>query len=136
MSTEPDTIAEARTIARDVGPSRAGDRIMSRDAIIVAVLALPQGEQGTFVRRLAQAAGWHPLCLLDEASVRAEVRALIETCEESAIVSADDVTDADIHAACIRVTAHIDLSEEYGLARFNAARAAIRMAEERRTGST
>jgi hypothetical protein len=100
------------------------------------VLALPDGERGTFIRELARRAGWHPLCLVDEASVHDEVRELNDTCDESAVVSAADVSDADVRAACIETTSRLDWSEERGLDRFNAARMAIRLAEERKAGAS
>lgn len=111
---------------------------MNRDAIIAAVLAMPKEERGALILVLAQASGWHPLSVLDEASVRDDIRAILEIdsafdgrCE----LTPDDVTDADILAACASIARHIDLAEELGAARYRAARAAIRLAETRQAES-
>jgi len=77
----------------------------------------------------------HVLLRLDESSVRAEIEELIATDETTTGLTADAVTDADIHAACCAVVEQIDLSEERGAAVFRAALAAIREAERRRTAS-
>jgi hypothetical protein len=73
----------------------------------------------------------HVLLRFDESSVRAEVAQVIETDETVTVLTADAVTDADIHAACRAVVEHTDLSEEHGAAVFRAALAAIREAERR-----
>ena len=75
----------------------------------------------------------HVLLRLDESSVRAEIAEVIATDETG--LTADAVTDADIHAACCAVVEQTDLSEERGAAVFRAALAAIREAERRRTAS-
>jgi hypothetical protein len=75
------------------------------------------------------------LLRLDESSVRAEVAEVIATDETLTGLTADVVTDADIHAACCAVVEQTDLSEELGAAVFRAALAAIREAEQRRTAS-
>ncbi len=51
-------------------------------------------------------------------------------------LTADDVTDVDIHAACCAVVEQTDLSEELGAAVYRAVLNAIREAERRRTAST
>ena len=56
---------------------------------------------------------------------------MIETDETVTALTADAVTDADIHAACRAVVEHTDLSEERGAAVFRAALAAIHEAERR-----
>jgi hypothetical protein len=78
----------------------------------------------------------HVLLWLNESTVRSEIAQVIETDEAVTTLTADAVTDADIHAACRAVVEHTDLSEEQGAAVFRAALAAIREAERRRTAST
>src|SRR6266446_4951611 len=77
----------------------------------------------------------HVLLRLDESSVRAEIAEVIATDETVTGLTADAVTDADIHAACCAVVEQTDLSEEQGSAVFRAALAAIREAQRRRTTS-
>ena len=83
----------------------------------------------------AGVAGSHVLLRLDESAVRAEIAELIATDETLTGVTADAVTDADIHAACRAVVECTDLSEERGAAAFRAALAAIRETERRRAAS-
>ena len=78
----------------------------------------------------------HVLLRLDESSVRAEIAEVIATDETVTGLTADAVTDADIHAACCAVVEQTDLSEELGAARFRAALVVIREAERRRATST
>ncbi len=78
----------------------------------------------------------HVLLRLDETSVRSEIADLIEADGTLMTLTADAVTDADIHAACCAVVEHTELSEERGAAVFRAALAAIREAERRRALST
>jgi hypothetical protein len=73
----------------------------------------------------------HVLLRLDETSVRSEIAHVIEADETLTTLTADAVTDTDIHAACCAVVEHTDLSEERGAAVFRAALAAIREAERR-----
>jgi len=77
----------------------------------------------------------HVLLRLDESSVRAEIAEVIATDETVTTLTADAVTDADIHAACCVVVEQTDLSEERGAAVFRAALAAIREAKRRRAAS-
>jgi hypothetical protein len=84
----------------------------------------------------AGAARSYVLLRLDESAVRAELAELIATDETLTGVTADAVTDADIHAACRAVVESTDLSEERGAAVFRAALAAIREAKQRRAAST
>lgn len=107
---------------------------MTRDAIIAAVLAMPKEERGALILVLAQASGWHPLSVLEEASVRNDIRAILEVdtaFDGCCKLTADDVTETDILAACASIARHTDLAEELGAARYRAARAAIRLAETR-----
>ena len=83
----------------------------------------------------AGAARSYVLLRLDESAVRAEIAELIATDETLTGVTADAVTDADIHAACRAVVESTDVSEERGAAAFRAALAAIREAERRRAAS-
>ena len=76
----------------------------------------------------------HVLLRLDESAVRAEIPEVIATDETG--LTADAVTDADIHAACCAVVECTDLSEERGTAVFRAALAAIREAGRRRAATT
>jgi len=82
------------------------------------------------------AARSHVLLRLDESAVRAEIAKVIATDETVTGLTADVVSDADIHAACCAVVECTDLSEERGAAVFRAALAAIREAERRRAAST
>ena len=84
----------------------------------------------------AGAARSHVLLRLDESAVKAEIAEVIATDETVTDLTADAVTDADIHAACCAVVECTDLSEERGAAVFRAALAAIREAERRRAAST
>jgi hypothetical protein len=84
----------------------------------------------------AGAARSHVLLRIDESAVRAEIADVIATDEAVTSLTADDVTDADIHAACCAVVEQTDLSEERGAAVFRAALTAIRESERRRTAST
>ena len=85
------------------------------------------------MRSVAPGAGSHLLLALDEASVRQEVRVVIESDPAFAALAPEAVTDADIRSACIAVAEHADLAEEQGAARFRAALRAIREAERRRS---
>jgi hypothetical protein len=84
----------------------------------------PEGEAFSIVGKI------HVLMHLEEARVRADVASIIEI-DPAPRLTADAVTDADIHAACLAVVASTDLSEERGAAQFRAALAAIREAERR-----
>jgi len=77
----------------------------------------------------------HVLLRLDESAVRAEIAEVIATDETVTGLTADAVTDADIHTACCAVVEQTDLSEERGAAVFRAALAAISEAERRRAAS-
>ena len=91
---------------------------------ILAGMPDPEGETADTAGRV------HMLVQLDEAQVRTEIASIIET-DPAPRLTADAVTDADIHAACLAVAASTNLSEEQGAARFRAALAAIREAERR-----
>jgi hypothetical protein len=84
----------------------------------------------------AGAARSHVLLRLDESAVKAEIAEVIATDRTVTGLTANAVTDADIHAACCAVVGCTDLSEEQGAAVFRAALAAIREAERRRAAST
>lgn len=75
--------------------------------------------------------GVHVLVRLIEASVRAAVPEVMSD-DPDLTITADDVTDADITAACLAVLDHTDVSDLQGLAVFNAALHAIREAGQRR----
>lgn len=83
--------------------------------------------------RTAPIDGAHVLLRLREGAVRAQIGAMIETDPTLTHLAADAVSDADIHAACLSVAEHSDLSEQQGAAEFRAALAAIRKAELRHT---
>jgi hypothetical protein len=89
-------------------------------------------EAGMSIPDDAGAARSHVLLWLDEAAI-AEV---IATDEALTSLAADDVTDADIHAACCAVVEQTNLSEELGAAVFWAVLKAIREAERRLATST
>jgi hypothetical protein len=84
----------------------------------------------------AGAARSYVLLRLDESAVRAEIAELIATYETLTGVTADAVTDADIHAACRAVVESTNLSEERGAAVFRAALVAIREAERRQRAAS
>lgn len=92
---------------------------------------LAEGAEDDPVRSVARGAESHVLLALDEASVRQEVRVVIESDPAFAALAPEAVTDADIRSACIAVAEHADLAEEQGAARFRAALRAIREAERR-----
>ncbi|MCW2249312.1 hypothetical protein M2352_004972 [Azospirillum fermentarium] len=73
----------------------------------------------------------HVLLRLAEEEVREEIRTVIEADGTLTRLAPEMVGDADIHAACRAVASNTDLSEEHGAARFRAALAAIRAAENR-----
>jgi hypothetical protein len=76
----------------------------------------------------------HVLAQLQEDRVRDQIGAIIETDPEFASLTAEAVSDGDIHSACVSVAANIDLSEEAGVAEFRAAIAALRAAQQAKGG--
>jgi hypothetical protein len=76
----------------------------------------------------------HVLAQLQEDRVRDQIAAIVETDPEFASLTADAVSDGDIHSACVSVAAGIDLSEEVGAAEFRAALAALRAAKQAKGG--
>ncbi|CAL8980529.1 hypothetical protein RHODGE_RHODGE_01391 [Rhodoplanes serenus] len=76
----------------------------------------------------------HILAQLQEDRVRDQLASVIETDREFASLTPDQVTDGDIHNACVSVAADIDLSEEIGAAEFRAALAALRAAKQAKGG--
>lgn len=106
------------------------DAIKGKSTEDILCELLDEAEHGP----LATAAGFgeHVLLRLSEKSVRAAIPTIIESDESLDMIAADAVTDADIRAACLAVTAQTDLSEERGAAEFRAALAAIREADSRR----
>lgn len=94
---------------------------------------LAEGGEDDPMPSVAPGAESHVLLALDEASVRQEVRVVIESDPAFAALAPEAVTDADVRAACIAVAEHANLAEEQGAARFRAALRAIREAERRRS---
>jgi len=76
----------------------------------------------------------HVLAQLQEDRVRDQIAAIIETDPEFARLTADAVSESDIHRACMSVVANIELSEEEGAAEFRAAFAALRAAKQANGG--
>jgi hypothetical protein len=79
----------------------------------------------------------HVLAQLQEDRVRDQIVAIVEIVEtdpEFASLTADAVSDADVHSTCVSVAASIDLSEEVGAAEFRAALAALRAAKQTKGG--
>jgi hypothetical protein len=76
----------------------------------------------------------HVLAQLQEDRVRDQIAAIVETDPEFASLTADAVSDTDIHSACTSVAANIDLSEEVGAAEFRAALTALRAARQAKGG--
>jgi hypothetical protein len=75
--------------------------------------------------------GVHVLLRIREDAVREQIGKAIEADPSLTRLTADVISDADIHAACLAVVKRSDLSEEQGAAEFRAALAAIRQAEQR-----
>lgn len=96
------------------------------------VLAQPGEVRDTFMREMARAVGWHPLCVLDETSVRDEVRRLQES-EGGPFVQ---VTGDDLGQACTDVAQRIGLSEAFGAPVSEAAYFALAGTRERQEAST
>ncbi len=106
----------------------------ARAAIVKAEAILagepdPQGEPAEAWSRM------HALAWLDEMQVAEQIVTIIETDPTVTQLAAGEIREADIHAACLAVTAASDLSEEIGAAQFRAALAAIREAERRYAAS-
>lgn len=76
----------------------------------------------------------HILAQLQEDRVRDQIAPIIETDPEFESLTADAVSDTDIHSACVSVAANTDLSEEVGAAEFRAALAAVRAAKQAKGG--
>ena len=98
--------------------------VVAKAEVILAGKPDPEGVPAGIAGRV------HMLVQLEEARVRAEIASIIEI-DPAPRLTADALTDADIHAACLAVAASTDLSEEQGAAQFRAALAAIREAERR-----
>lgn len=75
--------------------------------------------------------GVHVLLRIREDAIREQIRQVIETDSSLSRLTADAVSDTDIHDACLAVVERSDLSEEQGAAEFRAALAATRQAEQR-----
>ena len=75
--------------------------------------------------------GVHVVLSLDEQKVRAAIPSIIETDATLTGLTDDAVTAEDIRAGCYAAIAQTDLSEEQGSAVFNAALAAIHLAQQR-----
>lgn len=73
----------------------------------------------------------HVLARLHEHQVRDAITAVLEVDRSFELLSSAEVTDDDVHSACVTVAATIDLSDAVGNAEFLAAMAAIRIAHER-----
>lgn len=72
----------------------------------------------------------HVLAQLQEDRVRDQIVAIIETDPDFADLTADGMSDDDVHAACLSVAGTTDLNEEVGAAEFRAALAALRAAKD------
>ena len=103
---------------------RARAAIAKAEAILAAAPD-PEGEPESVVNRA------HILLQLGETGVREQIATILETDPSVTSLTADAVSDADIHTACLRVAAGTNLWEERGAAEFHAALAAIREAEGR-----
>jgi hypothetical protein len=96
-------------------------------------LAIPAQYAGSETNSVASRT--HVLVRLEEARVREQIAAIIDTDPTVTRLAADAVSDADIHAACLAVAEQADFSEERGGAEFRAALAAIREVERRQATS-
>ena len=85
----------------------------------------------TETERHAADDGVHVLLRIREDAVREQIGHAIEAAPSLTGLTADVVSDTDIHDACLAVVECSDLSEEQGAAEFRAALAAIREAEQR-----
>jgi hypothetical protein len=92
---------------------------------------LDQAEYGPI--GVAPGHGIHVLLSLTEENVRVALPEIIGADPAMTRIAPDDVTDTDIRVACFAVAERTDLSEEQGLAVFNAALVAIKAAEDRAT---
>lgn len=119
-----DQIAERQTDAYWL--ARANAAVAKAEAILAA--ARDPAELVTAPRPS------HVLAQLQEDRVRDQIAAIVETDPEFASLTADSVSDGDIHSACVSVAANIDLSEEVGAAEFRAALAALRAAKNSKGG--
>lgn len=88
-----------------------------------------------FLANHESAGGAHVLLQLREDAVRAQLGVAIETDPTLTHLAAEAVSDVDIHAACLGIAEHSDLSEQRGAVEFHAALAAIREAELRLTAA-
>jgi hypothetical protein len=100
-------------------------RSRTETAVQIAEAILSRRDPSPFESRT------HALLWLDEARVRHEVITITGTDWVDTPLMADDIIDADIHAACLAVVAETNLSEERGAAEYRAAYVAIREAERR-----
>ena len=100
--------------------------VIAKAEAILSSAPDPTGERDGFAYRA------HVLIQLEEARIRDAIAPIIESDPELTRLAVDDITDADIHAACLAVAAQTNLSEERGAAEFRAALAAIREAERRK----
>ncbi len=75
--------------------------------------------------------GVHVLLRVREDAVREQIGQVIEVDPTLTRLTAEAISDADIHAACLAVVERSELPEEQGAAEFRAALAAIRQAEQR-----
>ena len=91
---------------------------------------LDEAERGAL--GVAPGFGDHILLRLTEQNVRAALPEIIGADPALTTVTAEDITGADVRAACLAVVERTDLSDECGLAVFNAAIGAIHQAEQRR----
>jgi len=94
---------------------------------------LDEAEHGAL--GVAPGFGGHILLRLTEQNVRAALPEIIGADPSLTTVTAKDITDADVRAACLAVVERTDLTEERGAAVFNAAIGAIHQAEQRRATS-
>jgi len=76
----------------------------------------------------------HILAQLQEHRVRDQIAAITETDSDVADLTADGVSDDNVHAACLSVAANTDLTEEVGAAEFRAALAALHAAKDAKGG--
>jgi hypothetical protein len=119
-----DQIAERRTDAYWL--ARANAAVAKAEAILVGARDPDEPVVVPHAR--------HVLAELQEDRVRDQLASVIETDPEFASLTADAVSDDNIHTACVSVAANIDLAEEVGAAEFRAALAALRAAKQAKGG--
>ncbi|WP_049976165.1 hypothetical protein [Azospirillum sp. B506] len=131
VAVSPDERAAVLACVEASGAAAAGAKqvlVITADGVfLVAPKGAVPSERSDAVSEAA-------LPALAEADVRAEIRTLIEADATLTTLAPEMVSDADIHEACRTVMGRPRLEQGEGTALFQAALAAIRVAERRLGG--